>query len=97
MSYKYQAVKISDNEWVMAKGVAIPIHVIMNQVLYDRTKETVWQQATWATTVPSAVFAGLTADAHEGCVVPIGLVFATTDMIAPAAAGYDINCGMLWT
>jgi tRNA-splicing ligase RtcB len=80
----------------MDKGVATPIHVIMNQVLYDRTKEEVWRQATWATTVPSAVFVGLTADAHEGKGVPIGLVLGTKDMIAPSAAGYDINCGMLY-
>lgn len=36
----------------------------------------------------------LMPDAHQGYGVPIGCVFATTDVIIPNAVGVDIGCGM---
>lgn len=35
-----------------------------------------------------------TPDIHPGYGVPIGCILATTNTVIPAAAGYDINCGM---
>jgi tRNA-splicing ligase RtcB len=54
-----------------------------------------WRQATWATTIPSVEKIIITPDAHAGAGVPVGVVVATKDYIAPCAAGYDISCGMI--
>jgi tRNA-splicing ligase RtcB len=35
-----------------------------------------------------------TPDIHVGYGVPIGCVMATTEVVSPAAVGYDVNCGM---
>lgn len=67
----------------------------MNDALYDASEEEMWRQAAWATTIPSVESVVITPDAHAGAGVPIGLVVATKDHIAPCAAGYDISCGML--
>jgi tRNA-splicing ligase RtcB len=44
--------------------------------------------------LPSVVKAVAMPDIHVGYGVPIGAVVATTDVVSPAAVGYDINCGM---
>jgi tRNA-splicing ligase RtcB (3'-phosphate/5'-hydroxy nucleic acid ligase) len=95
MSFKYQAVKIAENQWLLDKGVTIPILVFMNDKLYDLSEEGMWQQATWATTIPTVKKIIMTADGHIGAGVPIGIVIATENYIAPCAAGYDISCGMI--
>ncbi|MDD5650175.1 MAG: RtcB family protein [Candidatus Nanoarchaeia archaeon] len=95
MSFKYAAQKISDYEWVLEKGVPKPITIFMNQFLYDQSEEEMWRQATWATNIPSVEKIIITPDAHVGAGVPVGIVVATKDYIAPCAAGYDISCGMI--
>lgn len=95
MSFKYQAYQISDSEWVLDKGVSIPIHLFMNQKLYDSSEEQMWNQIAWASTIPSIKKMVVTPDAHSGAGVPVGIVVATSDYIAPCAAGYDVSCGML--
>ena len=95
MSFKYQATQVANNEWLLERGVPVPIRVFMNQVLYDASEEEMWRQATWATTIPSVQKIILTPDAHAGAGVPVGIVVATKDYIASCAAGYDISCGML--
>jgi len=67
----------------------------MNEALYEASEEEMWRQAAWATTIPSVESVVITPDAHAGAGVPIGLVVATKDYVAPCAAGYDISCGML--
>ena len=44
--------------------------------------------------IPSVERVIATPDIHVGYGVPIGSVVATSDVIIPAAVGYDINCGM---
>lgn len=95
MSFKYQAVKIAENEWLLEKGVTTPISIFMNDKLYNESEEEMWKQATWATSIPSVQKIVITPDAHAGAGVPVGVVVATKDHIAPCAAGYDISCGML--
>jgi tRNA-splicing ligase RtcB len=95
MSFKYQAQKINDFEWLLERGVSTPIRVFMNQTLYDQSEEEMWRQATWATSIPSVQQIILTADSHVGAGVPVGIIVATKDHVAPCAAGFDISCGML--
>ena len=92
MSFKYQAQRVTDFEWLLEKGVSTPISIFMNQVLYDGSEEEMWLQATWATNIPSVLKIIITPDAHAGAGVPVGVVVATKDHIAPCAAGYDISC-----
>ncbi len=47
-----------------------------------------------AARLPSVVKAVAMPDIHVGYGVPIGAVVAATDIVSPAAVGYDINCGM---
>lgn len=95
MSFKYQAVKIAPNEWLLEKGVPTPLSVFMNDKLYEASEEEMWKQAIWATSIPSVQKIVITPDAHAGAGVPVGVVVATKDHIAPCAAGYDISCGMI--
>jgi tRNA-splicing ligase RtcB len=95
MSFKYAVTKISDYEWLLEHGVSKPITIFMNQNLYDQSEEEMWRQATWATGIPSVEKIIITPDAHAGAGVPVGIVVATKDHIAPCAAGYDISCGMV--
>ena len=92
MSFKYAATRISDYEWLLERGVSTPIRIFMNQKLYDASEEEMWQQATWATSIPSVKAIFVTPDGHVGKGVPVGVVVATEEYIAPCAAGYDINC-----
>ena len=94
MSFKYAAHKISDYEWILDKGVSKPIRIFMNQTIYDASEEEMWKQAVWATTIPSVEHIIVTPDGHTGYGVPVGLVIATKNYIAPCAAGFDIGCGM---
>jgi tRNA-splicing ligase RtcB len=52
------------------------------------------QQLKNAASIPSTVHISATPDIHQGYGVPIGTVLGTTDVVVPAAVGYDINCGM---
>jgi len=52
------------------------------------------EQLRNAAKLPSVVKAIAMPDIHVGYGVPIGAVVATTDIVSPAAVGYDINCGM---
>lgn len=47
-----------------------------------------------AASLPSVEHALGMPDIHQGYGVPIGSVVATSEVIVPAAVGYDINCGM---
>lgn len=94
MSFKYQAERISAFEWLLTKGTPTPISVFMNQKLYDASEEEMWRQAIWATTIPTIEKICITPDAHVGAGVPVGIVVATKEYVAPCAAGFDVNCGM---
>ncbi len=47
-----------------------------------------------AASLPGVIRALATPDIHQGYGVPIGSVLGCTDIVVPAAVGYDINCGM---
>jgi tRNA-splicing ligase RtcB len=47
-----------------------------------------------ATRIPTVEEVLATPDIHVGYGVPIGSVVATSEVVVPAAVGYDINCGM---
>lgn len=47
-----------------------------------------------AASMRSVEVALATPDIHLGYGVPIGCVMATTEVVVPAAVGYDVNCGM---
>jgi tRNA-splicing ligase RtcB len=57
-------------------------------------EDTAIQQLRNAASIPSTVHISATPDIHQGYGVPIGAVLGTTDVVVPAAVGYDINCGM---
>jgi tRNA-splicing ligase RtcB len=57
-------------------------------------EESALQQLKNAASIPSTVHISATPDIHQGYGVPIGTVLGTTDVVVPAAVGYDINCGM---
>ena len=52
------------------------------------------EQLRNAARLPTVVKAVAMPDIHVGYGVPIGAVVAATDIVSPAAVGYDINCGM---
>ncbi len=52
------------------------------------------QQLKNASALPGVMDVFATPDIHVGYGVPIGCVIAATDIVCPAAVGYDVNCGM---
>lgn len=52
------------------------------------------EQLRNAACLPGVIRALATPDIHHGYGVPIGSVLGCTDIVIPAAVGYDINCGM---
>ncbi len=52
------------------------------------------QQLKNASMLPGVIDVFATPDIHVGYGVPIGCVIAATDIVCPAAVGYDVNCGM---
>ena len=52
------------------------------------------EQLKNAAKLPGVVRALATPDIHHGYGVPIGSVLGCSDIVVPAAVGYDINCGM---
>ena len=59
-----------------------------------RIEEDSLEQLRNAARLPSVQRVLATPDIHVGYGVPIGCVAAVTDIIVPAAVGYDVNCGM---
>jgi len=52
------------------------------------------EQLKNAARLPSVVRVLATPDIHVGFGVPIGCVVGLTEIVVPAAVGYDVNCGM---
>jgi tRNA-splicing ligase RtcB (3'-phosphate/5'-hydroxy nucleic acid ligase) len=59
-----------------------------------RLEEDSINQLIDACKIPTVQKVLATPDIHVGFGVPIGCVVATSEVIIPAAVGYDINCGM---
>jgi len=52
------------------------------------------QQLRNGAALPGVLDVFATPDIHVGYGVPIGCVIAATEIVCPAAVGYDVNCGM---
>ena len=52
------------------------------------------EQLKNAASLPGIIRALATPDIHQGYGVPIGSVLGCSEIVVPAAVGYDINCGM---
>lgn len=59
-----------------------------------RVEESAVGQLCDAAALPGVEHALGMPDIHHGYGVPIGSVVATSEVVVPAAVGYDINCGM---
>jgi len=70
----------------------LDVYVYTSPVL--NVEESALQQLKNAACIPSVIHASATPDIHQGYGVPIGAVIGTTEVVVPAAVGYDINCGM---
>jgi len=96
MSFKYQAVKHTDNHYVLPKvaNMKCDVHAFLSEKLYNLSEENVWLQASNAASYPGVTDVFLLPDTHGGFGVPIGSVVITEDTIIQAANGYDISCGI---
>lgn len=92
---KRRAEKVGPSHYVLADGVPVPVHVFLNEELYDASDEGAWEQMVTAASFPGVKRVVVTPDTHLGYGVPIGVVIETEDTLLPTAAGYDIGCGMV--
>lgn len=86
--------RIDENRLLMEKEGDMNVEAIIYANENIRIEEESINQLRNATRLPSVVKVLATPDIHVGYGVPIGCVLAVTDIIVPAAVGYDINCGM---
>jgi tRNA-splicing ligase RtcB len=75
-----------------APGMLVEPKVYVSEKI--RLEEQALDQLRDAARLPSVVCALGMPDIHTGYGVPIGSVVGVTEIIVPAAVGYDINCGM---
>lgn len=98
MSYKYQAVKHSENHYVLPKikDMKTDVHAFLSDDLYASSDEEAWAQIAHGASVEGVTGAYLMPDTHLGFGVPIGSVIVTDNTILQCGSGYDINCGVLY-
>lgn len=94
-SPKQRAEKVGPSHYVLSDGVPVPVHVFLNDELYEASDEGAWDQMVTAASFPGVKRVAVTPDTHLGYGVPIGVVIETEDTLLPTAAGYDIGCGMV--
>ena len=72
--------------------------MLVDAMIYASEKiqieEDALEQLKNAARLPSVVRVLATPDIHVGFGVPIGCVAGLTEIVVPAAVGYDVNCGM---
>lgn len=98
MSYLQQVVQTAPNEYTLPKigaSMGCPVVAFLSPELFAQTDETIWQQAVNAASYPTAKGVYLMPDTHAGYHVPVGCVLVTENVVAQAASGYDISCGMI--
>ena len=98
MSLKYSAIKQSANHYVLPKtgSMKIDIHAFLSEKLYDKSEESLWQQAMFGASYEGVIGAYLMPDCHSGYSVPVGSVIVTEDTIIQAGSGFDISCGAVY-
>jgi len=86
--------RLDKNRLLLEKEGDMNVEAVIYANNNIRIEEDAIDQLRNATRLPSAAMVAATPDIHVGYGVPIGCVLAVTDIIVPAAVGYDINCGM---
>jgi len=87
-------IRIDKNRLLLEKTGDMKVEAVIYANENIRIEDDAINQLRNATRLPSVVKVLATPDIHVGYGVPIGCVLAVTDIIVPAAVGYDINCGM---
>jgi tRNA-splicing ligase RtcB len=97
MSYKYEAVKHSDNHYVLGRigNMRTDVHAFLSDELYASSEEGMWEQIVAGASYEGVIGAYLMPDTHVGFGVPVGSVVVTEDTIIQACSGYDISCGVV--
>ncbi len=95
MSYKYIAVPVSPDHYVLERqgNMLCDVHAFLSHDLFEGTDETTWKQAADAAALPGAIGMYLMPDCHLGYGIPVGGVLVTEDTIVQSGSGYDISCG----
>lgn len=75
-------------------NMLVEADIISNEKLLHSIEEQTWQQIINACSLEGVNKVVITPDVHVGYGVPIGCVIASKTHLYPAAAGYDISCGM---
>lgn len=98
MSFKYAAVKISENHFVLPKvgDMKTEAHAFLSQALYDASEEKVWSQLADGASFDGVIGAYIMPDTHTGYGVPVGSVIVTDKTIIQGGSGYDISCGVIY-
>ena len=87
-------IRIDENRLLLEKTGNMKVEAVIYANEKIRIEEESIHQLRNACRLPSVVKVLATPDIHVGYGVPIGCILAVTDIIVPAAVGYDINCGM---
>jgi tRNA-splicing ligase RtcB len=98
VSFKYRAVKVGPNRYVLPKLGDMRCEVIafLSEELFAHTNEELWIDAVHSAEYPGAIGVYLMPDCHKGYVLPVGGVLVTEDTIVQAGSGYDISCGVVY-
>lgn len=97
MSYKYAAVQVGPNKYVLPKSGDMSCDVVafLSPDLYEGSDEEMWRDAAVTAAYPGAKGVYLMPDCHKGYVLPVGGVLVTDNVIAQAGSGFDISCGVV--
>jgi len=98
MSLKYNVEQVTNNHFVLPKVGTMKCHVdaFLNQNLYEKTEENLWNQAYESASYEGAIGMYLMPDCHLGYSIPVGGVLVTENTIVQAGSGYDISCGVIY-
>jgi tRNA-splicing ligase RtcB (3'-phosphate/5'-hydroxy nucleic acid ligase) len=90
--------KVGKAHYVLPKAgsMKVDVHAYFSEDLFAQVEDLAWSQAYNAASYPGVTAAFLMPDAHIGFNVPIGCVIVTDGVLAQAASGFDINCGVLY-
>jgi tRNA-splicing ligase RtcB len=98
VSYKHRVVQDGDNHFVLPKigDMKVEVHAYLSPELFQKTEDSLWQQAVNSASYPGVIGMYLMPDTHSGYGVPVGGVVVTEDTIIQCGSGYDISCGVIY-
>jgi len=98
MSLKYATIKHSENHYVLPRTgtMKVDVHAFLSENLYQKSEESLWQQAMYSASYEGVIGMYLMPDCHSGYSVPVGSVVVTDDTVIQAGSGYDISCGVIY-